>query len=73
MAIFFYPFTEPLVMPATRYLRNTSAATAGGMRASIPAAATSPYWMLSFVTNSETTIAIGLVSMEEARIRGIWN
>lgn len=66
-----YPFTDPFIIPEIRNRRNTRAARAGGKTAMIPAAAVSPYWMESFVMNSDTTIATGFVSREDARIRGI--
>lgn len=68
-----YPFTAPPIIPETKNLRKTNAATAGGTTAIIPAAAVSPYCTESFVINSDTTIATGFVSSEEARINGIWN
>ena len=68
-----YPFTAPPIIPEIRNFRKISAVTAGGRTAIIPAAAVSPYCMESFVMNSDTTIATGFVSREDARIRGIWN
>ena len=42
-----------------------------GTTAKSPAAVVIPYFILSFDTNSETTIDIGFVSYELASIRGI--
>lgn len=56
-----YPFVDPLVIPATRYLRNSNATIAGGIIATRPAAAVIPYCMESFVINSAVTMDIGFV------------
>ena len=58
-------------MPEIKYFLKIIAVTAGGINDIIPAVAINPYYTLSFVTNSDTTIAIGFVSIDEANISGI--
>ena len=58
-------------MPEIKYFLKIIAVTAGGINDTIPAVAINPYYTLSFVTNSDTTIAIGFVSIDEANISGI--
>ena len=52
-------------MPEIKYFLKIIAVTAGGINDIIPAVAINPYSTLSFVTNSDTTIAIGFVSIDE--------
>lgn len=68
---YIYPFVEPFVIPATRNFLKISATIAGGITAKSPAAAVTPYCTISFVINSDVTIATGFVSADEARISGI--
>ena len=59
-------------MPSNRDCLNASATIRGGKIARIPAAAVIPYWTISFEVNSATIILNGFVSIDEARIKGIW-
>ena len=60
-------------MLLTKNFLNIIDNNAGGNIASNPAAIVIPYFMLSLETNSDATIDIGLVWIELAKIKGIWN